>query len=172
VKIFKQIDKAILGSVSALVFFVLGFIWWVFDYDFLVPMWVFSVVIILCYLVCIIIYAFFSVQKDSGVYRLPIIKSIQKSGGNIIFIIEKNELFNQGYYTSICYQSEEESFEVVLGLGYVQTINSAGYMQIIFEKVLDNEAVHNIIEKIDNSALYRKAIKIKPSIYRELIKEE
>lgn len=168
---FRQVDKAVLGSLSALVFFVLGFLWWIFDFDNSVPMWVLSLAIIICYLVCIVVYAICSSRKSSTVYRLPAVKAIHKSNDKVIFLVEKNELFNQGSYATICYQTDEESLETVLGLGYVQTINSAGLLQVEIEKLMQTEMVKELYEKINNTPACRKAIKIKPSIYKELIQE-
>lgn len=168
---FRQVDKAVLGSLSALVFFVLGFLWWIFDFDSLVPMWVLSLTIIICYLVCVVVYAVCSSRKSSTVYRLPAVKTIHKSCDKVIFLVEKNELFNQGSYATICYQTDEESLETVLGLGYVQTINSAGLLQVEIEKLMQTEMAKELYEKIDNTPACRKAIKMKPSIYKELIQE-
>ncbi len=171
-KVFlKEVDKAILGSLSALIFFILGFLWWIFDADTYIPMWILSIVIILCYLTCIIIYGFCSTKKTNYVYRLPIVKSITKVNEKCIFIVEKNELFSQGSYATICYQDDTESLEIILGLGYVQSINSAGCLQIETVRVVNDNQAINIYEKIENTALNRKAIKIKPSVYKELFEE-
>lgn len=171
-KFFKQINKAMLGSLSVFVFFVLGFIWWIFDSDYLMPMWSFSLVIIGCYLICIIIYALCSSQREPSIFRLPIVKSITRINDKLIFIVEKNELFNQGYYVTICYQ-EGDGLEIVLGLGYVQSVNSSGFLQIEMVEFLESSFNKELYSKIDNTSSFRKAIKIKPSIYKELlIKEE
>ena len=170
-KFFRQLNNAVLGGLSAFIFFVLGFLWWVFDASTLVPMWVLSIVIIDCYLVCIVVYGFCSIRQETSIYRLPTIKSINKVNGNYIFIVEKNDLFNQGSYATVCFQDDEDSLETVLGLGYVQSINSAGYLQIVIEKLSDNENAVRIYKKIDNSVFYRKSIKLKPSIHKELFEE-
>lgn len=170
-EVFRQIDKVLLGSVSMFMFFILGFIWWIFDYNTVVPMWILSAVIIVCFLICIIIYAVFSTRKVNTVYRLPEIRGIHKENYKIIFVVEYNELFNQGSYATICYQAEEEGLEIVLGLGYVQTINSQGLLQIVMEKLLDDQSVIDIYGKIENTSFYKKAIKIKPSIHKNLFEE-
>lgn len=170
-KFFKQLNNAVLGGLSAFIFFVLGFLWWVFDANTLVSMWVLSAVIIVCYLICIIVYGLCSIRQDTSVYRLPAIKSITKFKENYIFIVEKNDLFNQGSYATICYQDDDDSLETVLGLGYVESINSAGYLQISMEKLINTDAAVKICKKIENTAAYRKSIKIKPSIHKELFEE-
>ena len=166
---FKQADKAILGGVSALLFFLFGFLWWIYDFDALVPMWVLVIVIILCYFTCIVIYAVCSSRKTTEVYRLPKVRSIYRTNEKIIFLVEKNDLFNQGHYATICYQADDDSIETVIGLGYVQTINSAGLLQIEVEKLADSDMAKELYGKIENTTAFRKAIIIKPSIYKWLI---
>ena len=86
-------------------------------------------------------------------------------------MIEKNDLFSRGSYATICYQENDDSFELVLGLGYVQSITSAGYLQIELETVVVDKTATEILNKMENSCFYRNAIKIKPSTDKELIKE-
>ncbi|MBR3597027.1 MAG: hypothetical protein IKL47_08660 [Clostridia bacterium] len=170
-KFFKQINNAVIGGLSCFIFFILGFIWWLFSPEYKVSMWALSVVIILCYLICIIIYGISSMKQQTTIYRLPAIKSIKNVNGTDVFIVEKNDLFNQGSYATICYQEDEESLEIVLGLGYVQSINSAGYLQIVVESLFNTENVSEIYSKIENTAFYRKSIKIKPSVDKNLFEE-
>ncbi len=170
-KFWRQVNNAIVGGLSAFIIFILGFLWWVFDADTLVPMWVLSLMIIGCYLVCIIIYGLCSIKRDVAVYRLPAVRSIKKINNKYIFIVEKNDLFNQGSYATICYQDREESLEIVIGLGYVESINSAGYLQIILENSSITEPAQAIYKSIKNTVFYRRAIKIKPSINKGLWEE-
>lgn len=170
-KFFQQLNVAVLCGLSALIFFVLGFVWWVFDATTLVPMWVLSLVVILCYLICVIVYGLCSLKKDTTVYRLPAVRSINKIKDNYVFIVERNDLFNHGYYATICYQDDDDSLETVIGLGYVQSVNSAGNLQIVFERLSNSDAATKIYKKIDNTKAFRKAIKIKPSIHKELFEE-
>lgn len=175
-RFFRQVNNAVLAGVSALIFFILGFLWWILDANTLVPMWVLSAVIIACYLVCVIVYGICSMQKETSVYRLPQIKKIvvRNNAFNTehIFIVEKNDLFNQGSYATVCFQDDDDSLETVLGRGYVQSVNTAGYLQVVIEKLSNSSSALEIYEKIDNTKYYRQSIKIKPSIYKELFEEE
>ena len=168
---FRQINNAVVGGLSVLIFFVLGFIWWIFDADTLVPLWVLSVVVIICYLICIIVFGICSMQKETSVYRLPKIKSIIKLRQKYVFVVEKNDLFNQGAYATVCFQEDENSLEVVLGLGYVESITTEGCLQVVIERVSSSSIASNIYKKIENKNYYRNAIKIKPSTNKELIEE-
>lgn len=110
-------------------------------------------------------------KQSTIIYRLPTIRSINKVNGKDVFIVEKNDLFSQGSYTTICYQKDEESLEITLGLGYVQSINSAGNLQVVFENISNTDIVADICNKIENTSFYRNAIKIKPSIDKKLLEE-
>ena len=169
--LLKQMNIAVLGGVSAVIILILSFLWWVFDPLYSVPMWLLSLEIIICYLICVIIYGICSMKQSTTVYRLPAIKSIKKVNDKDVFIVEKNDLFNQGSYATIGFQEDDESLEIVLGIGYVQSINSAGYLQIVFEYLANTEEVMEICRKIENTSFYRNAIKIKPSIDKKLFEE-
>lgn len=167
-KFFKEVDKVLIGGLTVFIFFVLSFIWWIWSADTTVPMWLLSLVIILCYIICIIVYAACSTKSKESVYRLPKIKRIHKDNDKIIFIVEKNDLYSQGSYTTICYQSDPEHLEITLGLGYVQTINTQGSLQISIERIIKDSKVDDIVSKIEDTAAFRNSILIKPSIHKEL----
>ena len=103
---------------------------------------------------------------------MPSIKSIHKNEDKLILIVEKNELFRQGSLATVCYQEDEKGLEVVLGLGYVQTFTSAGYLQIGIIRMINSEDIKELYSKIENTKFYRSAIKVKPSVYNELIGED
>lgn len=165
---FKEIDKVLISGLTVFIFFVLGFIWWIWSADTAVPMWLLSLVIIICYIICIIIYAVCSTRSKESVYRLPKIKSIYKDENKIIFIVEKNDLYSQGSYATICYQSDPDQLEITIGLGYVQSTTSAGFLQISIERLINDSNVNKIVNKIENTAVFRNSILIKPSIHKEL----
>lgn len=83
-KFWTQVNNAVIGGLSAFIMFILGFIWWLFEPHTLVPMWVLSLTIIACYLICVIVYGLCSIKKDSTVYRLPAVRSIQQSNNKLI----------------------------------------------------------------------------------------
>lgn len=170
-KIIHKLNNAVLGGLSTFIFFVLGFLWWIFDADTLVPLWVLSVVIIVCYLICIIVYGFCSIKSETSIYRLPDIKSIKMIDEKLVFIVEKNDLFSQGSYATIYYQEDDDDLEIVIGLGYIESINSAGYLQIVIERIINSSRVEKIYSNIENNSHYRKSIKIKPSVDKELFQE-
>lgn len=169
-KFFKHIEKFILGGVTVLLSLILGLLWWIWDASILIPLWVVFVVILVCYGILIIIYAIFSLKKESVVYRLPTVKKIIQSNQNeIVFIVEKNELYSQGMYVTICYQADNDELEIPLGLGYVDTINDAGYMQISFQHIEEGEKVKKLLQTIKKSTAEKNSIKIKPTVLKDTL---
>lgn len=170
-KILEHINKVILGSVTVIVTLALGFLWWMFGPDVLVPMWVVSLIILGSYAVCVIVYATAS-QNLRVTYMLPAVKAILRNSDKLIFLVEKNDLFMQGAYVTIAFQDEDNELETILGLGYVETINSKGNMQIIFQKQSSEPTASEIISKLTDKKVYRHSIKIKPTVQKFFIEEE
>ncbi len=167
-KFFRNVNNLIVGAIFVLVTFALSFIWWMFDPNTPVPLWVLSIVIIVFFLITLIIGAAFATKKEeSSVYRLPKIKSIQKSKDKCVLIVERNDLFSQGSYATISYQEDEESLEVLLGLGYVESINSANNLQIEILP-LPNPAAEKIYKGIKDNKTYKDSIKVKPSLHKDI----
>lgn len=167
----ENIDKVVLGSITVVVIFLLGFLWWIFSPQDSVPMWLFSIVVIIGYVSCVVVYAL-SVKSKKITYILPKVKTIWRSESKIVFLLEKNELFSQGAYVTIAYQDDDDSIETILGLGYVETINSQGNMQIVFQKIMDSSHVDEIILNLSNKKQSRNAIKIKPTVSKKQVEED
>ena len=168
---WNKVNKILLGSITVVVIFVLGFIWWLFEPQQNVPMWCLSMVIIICYVVCVVIYAY--TTKDVKItYVLPEVKTLRRTDEKIIFLLEKNELFTQGADATICFQDEDDEIEITLGLGYVETINTQGNMQVVFIKEEQNPTAKEIISTLIDNKHCRKSIKIKPSVLRKSVEED
>ena len=71
----------------------------------------------------------------------------------------------------MCFQDDDDSLEIVLGRGYIQTINSAGYLQVVIEKLCSTDAAREIYGRIENTKYYKQSIKVKPSIYKNLFRK-
>lgn len=167
---WNRINKAILGGITAVVFFLLGFLWWLFGPQDAVPMWAFSLAAIAGYMACVIVYAIAS-RNVKITYVLPKVRSIRHTENNIIFLLEKNELFMQGAYVTIAYQDEDDLIEIVLGLGYIETINSQGNMQVVFINQSENQQAIDIIKGLKDKKHDRNAIKIKPTVQKASVEE-
>ena len=171
-KFWKNVDKILLGSITVLVLLAINILCWIFSADYMIPMWLYIITILVMYISCIVVYAVASAKKESVVYRLPTVLSIYKDQQNLIFIVEKNELFNINSYVTICYQSQDELLETVLGLGVVDSTTSEGYFQITIEKMISNEKVEKLVKSLKDTKAFRDTIKIKPGIHRDLLKED
>lgn len=168
---WNKVNKAILGGITVVVTLILNYLGWCFGPKASVPMWVVWLILISCYAICVLVYAFAS--KDiKTVYILPRVKAIRNNDGKIVFLLEKNDLFMQGSFVTIAYQDEDDEIEVILGLGYVETINSQGNMQIVFQSTVSNNQADDIVNKLSNDKHYRNAIKIKPSVSKNSIRED
>ncbi len=164
-------NKAVLGGITVVVFFLLQFLWWLYEPTEPIPMWVLFLAIIGGYVVCLVVYAVTS--RDVKItYALPEVKAICDNDGKIVFIVGKNELFTQGAYATIAFQDEDSQLESLLGLGYVETINSAGNMQVVFIKKSTTTQAQDIISKLTSSKSIRKAIRIKPTVQRTAVEED
>ena len=171
-KFWKNVDKILLGSITVLVLLAINILCWIFSADYMIPMWLYIITILVMYISCIVVYAVASAKKESVVYRLPTVLSIYKDQQNLIFIVEKNELFNINSYVTICYQSQDELLETVLGLGVVDSTTSECYFQITIEKMISNEKVEKLVKSLKDTKAFRDTIKIKPGIHRDLLKED
>lgn len=126
------------------------------------PVWILFVVIIICYLACVIVYAT-SFGKHEIAFVLPKVKAI-RNANKLIFLIEKNQLYSYGSLVTIAYQNENDEIETILGLGYVEDINAEGNMQAVFKKQRNSQEVKEIIQSLKDDKQSKLAIKIKPSI--------
>ncbi len=170
-KFFRNISNLIVGAIFVLVTFALSFIWWVFEPNTTVPLWVLSIVIVVFFLIILIIWAVFTTKKEPSVYRLPKIKSMEKLQNKYILIVEHNDLFGQGSLATISYQTDEESVEMLLGVGYVESISNNGNLQIEILPSKNNPDAQKILKATMNTKSYKKVIKVKPSLHKDIITE-
>ena len=168
---WKNIDKALLSSVTVLFTLALGFMWWIFSPGYRIPMWLFSLAILFCYGVCIAVYAVCSAGK-MVMFTLPRVKAIRTVGKrpekDFIFLVEKNDLFAQDSYATITYQDEDDEIEIILGLGRVETTNEQGNLQVVFDRQSESPQAKKILASLSNAKHHRDAVKVKPAISKFL----
>ena len=165
---WKRIDKLLLGSVTFFVTFLLGFLWWICQPSDTVPMWLFSACIIICYVICIVIYAA-SPREKTVVYRLPQVRSIYRDTDRLIILLEKSDLFSYDSLATISYQNGNDELETILGLGRVENVNTQGNAQVVFVRQLESDRVREIINGLSDSKQSVRALRIKPSVTMELL---
>ena len=170
-RFWKNVDKALLSSVTVLVFFLLGLPQWFFRPSDSVPMWLFIVCFIAFYAVCIVIYAVCS-GEESVVYRLPQVRAIKRYSNHLIFLLEKSDLFSLNALVTIAYQNEDDEIETILGRGYVETINTQGCAQVVFDRKVNEERAKTIIKGLSNTGRNKRALRVKPFITEDLLNSD
>ena len=166
-KIFSGARKIkAIGTFSLLVF-VIQFLWYIFEPSHLIPIWILSLAMIAIWLVWLVTYAIASNGRVS-IYKLPQIRTIHKDSksSKITFIMDKSELYSHDMLVSIFYLDKKEAYEIFLGIGHIEIINSRGYAQVVLIiKAEDNvDSVDEIINSIGNNFETKQRIQIKPSI--------
>lgn len=170
-KFFSKINTILLGGVTVAVGLLFSFLLWCYGPQDTVPMWILCLTLIVCYAVCIVIYAVTS-KETRVIYVLPEVKAIRISAGKEVFLVEKNDLFTQGAYVTIAYQDEDDAIETTLGLGYIETVNSLGNMQVIFIKKSNDPQAQEIISRLEDKKHCRKSVKIKPTVQKSSVEED
>lgn len=161
-----KVNKILVGGLTAVIVFCFSVIFWIFPATTKIPLWIVPVLTIVFYLVVIVVYAIQNNSRDE-IYRLPSVKKIVKKTNEMIFIVEKNDLFNINSLVSIYY---EDDIQILLGIGYVETINEKGSLQVKFYKLNDEHS--KIIESLEDNSKTRMSLKMKPSVNINILKGE
>lgn len=167
-RIKENIDKALLGATTLIVFFVIQFLCYIFNPNDLVPMWVVLAVVIVAYICCVIIYAIGKARVSPVQYVLPRISTYRILEGHIILIAEKNDLFSQQSLVTVYHQDSPNDLETAIAIGFVETINPQGNMQIRLIECLNQEMVQNVFKpELIHKPLH--SIYVKPTISHEYL---
>lgn len=174
-KFLEKFDKCLLEGLTVIVLAILGFVyWWRKPYE-TVPLWAFIVVSFLAYIICLIVYAVYSVliererEEKETILKFPRVKYLQirtdtRYGRKIIFLMEKHEFFAQGHYVTIAHCDDKNGIETMLGIGYIENITEQGDRQIILVRSFNDDHAMNIIAGLSNTRKCISAIRIMPSI--------
>lgn len=169
--ISKVKNTKVIGTFSLLVF-IIQFLWYLFEPNYRVPIWLLSLAVIVIWLVWLITYTMVS-SENIATYKLPAVRAIHNES-KIIFILEKNELYNVDMLVSIYYFDEIKSYELFLGIGYIHNVNDNGHPQVVFlhiDEDKDNrETINSIIKGIKNDFETIRRIKVKPSVSKFYLK--
>jgi len=170
-KIFENINKVLVNGIVVLLALILGFIYWVFPADTLVPLWALCLVMVAAFFICIVIYALLSTpQKICTEYKLPSVKNISIKDNVVIFITENFELFSIQSLVSVYIQDSDE-VERLIGLAYVETINEKGFLQLRLVVNTHPNLLETLIKFQNNSKLL-ETIKIKPTVPKIFLRED
>lgn len=162
-KFFQNANKILMTGITAVVVFLLQFMWFLSDADYKVPMWILMLSFIGIWATWVITYAICSGSRTIA-YELPQIRTAHISPSRITFIVEQNNLYNLDSLVSI-YHSDDNDIETFLGIGYVENkMEAKGFHQIAFTQPIDNDDVKKILKSIKDDSATKRRIKIKPSI--------
>ena len=165
-KIQEHIDTALLGSTSLVVFLVFQFLWYVFSPTQPVPMWTLMAMLIVFYICCVVIYAVCKTRTVTVRYQLPRVRNFHRTGGRIILIVDRDELFSDGSLATVFQPGSDLDLEIPLAVGVVQITGSQDYMQIDLVLIMEQELTDTIFgEKM--SAW--KSVSIKPTVSKSYL---
>ena len=145
-RIKENLDKALLGATTLIVFFVIQFLCYIFNPNALVPMWVVLAIVIVAYICCVIIYAIGKARVSPVQYVLPRISTFRFLEEDIILIAEKNDLFSYQSLVTVYYQDSPNDLETAIAIGFVETINPQGNMQIRLIEYLNKKIVQSVFK--------------------------
>ncbi|MBQ4443688.1 MAG: hypothetical protein II896_03370 [Clostridia bacterium] len=166
---FKRINIALTGGCTIVIGLIINLLCWIFDAKTLVPLWIVFIILLICYLIIIIVYALLKNPKTE-MYRLPAVKTIYFEDADPVFIVEPNELYGQGALVTIVFQADEDSIETILGVGFIETINDKQYRQIRFYERSKNENAQEKLKFLNQD--HRKCIKIKPYVTKQILQDK
>lgn len=116
-KIFQKIDKILLGSFAMLFFLVFNLMDNVFGTNSEVKIWIIKIVILVCFLILIIMYAVFSIIRDEkNEDELKVFK-VNFNGKIEMLYLKPNNKLNLNDIVSV--YVDENGIEKLVGLGYV-----------------------------------------------------
>ncbi len=119
-KIFQKIDKILLGSFAMLFFLVFNLMDNIFGTNIEVKIWVVKIVILICFLILIIMYAIFSIlrgetkEEELKVFKVNFNKKIE-----MLYLKPSNKL---SLNDIVSVYVDENGIEKLVGLGYVFVI--------------------------------------------------
>lgn len=155
---FKTLNNIIIGAVTVLFAMFIGFIEYICPKDYLVPMWVIYLIIIICYLLCIILYSIFSNQKNRDKNILPKVISITSNGK---IILTSSSIYKTNMLVTIKY--EDDTYFGPIAIGQVDCIQDDGKIVLSIIKKFEDGLRTKKIKLVNNSTTINK-LKIEPYI--------
>lgn len=170
-KIFKSMDRVLVGGIAVLCSISLGFIYWLQpNSKNNIPIWILVLLVIFFFILVILVYAVtrYIYENKSTDFVFPRIITInQDSKKNIRVIQTYNDLYTQDCWVGLYYQEPGEEIEVFIGVGFVEVVKTtSGYTQILIKKInFEKEEVTNAVELLlKNSKKARQSLKIRPNV--------
>lgn len=134
-KFLTYLKKYIVGAATAIFLAVMSFAYYLFPASTEVPVWVLFLFALISFSICMSFYAYLRskyecIESDHSVK----VRTLLQKDNNLIAIADKSALLKQNTIVQLCLKEYGDEYEVVIGWGYVQTINSKGFPQIVMSK--------------------------------------
>ncbi|MCI5740165.1 MAG: hypothetical protein SO445_08350 [Lachnospiraceae bacterium] len=158
-KILQSLDKVLLGSVTVIFLLLISLLQYIFSSTYKVPFYVLIIVMLVCYAVCIIIYAVMHSQKErERTPEYPRVITVTSRGQ---FVMEPSEQFKYGMLVTVYWLERDVEYEIARG--YVENIQDDKKIIVRIEDY-DEEQIQELEIKITPKSC--KKIIIKPYIFR------
>lgn len=128
--ILENIDKTLVGGITVLFLAIISIIMYIFDKDYMVPIWMICIIIMISYLVCIIIYAILKNNKQiQGLNEGFKIDGFLEQNLNYILLLKESKILKINNIVSI-YVVNKNKIEEFVGLGLVTNIQEDKRIQV------------------------------------------
>lgn len=128
--ILENIDKTLVGGITVLFLAIISIIMYIFDNDYMVPIWMICIIIMVSYLVCIIIYAILKnnkqIQNLNGDFKID---GFLEQNLNYILLLKESKILKINNIVSI-YVVNKGKIEEFVGLGLVTNIQEDKRIQV------------------------------------------
>ena len=142
--ILKNIDKMLMGGITILFLAINSLIMYIFDKNYMIPIWVICIIIMLSYLVCIIIYAILKTNKENQELSENFkIDGFLEQNSNYIILLKKSKILKINNIVSI-YVINKNKIEEFVGLGLVTNIQEDGRVQVKLMRKTTNYDIEKI----------------------------
>lgn len=159
-RILQSLDKVLLGSVTVVFLLLISLLQYIFSSEYKVPFYVLIIVMLLCYAVCVVIYAVMHTQAEKEkIKEYPRVITITGMGQ---FVMEPSEQFKYGMLVTIYWL--ERDVEYAIACGYVENVQDDQKIVVCVEDY-DEEQIRKLDIKITPKSC--KRIVIKPYVFRD-----
>lgn len=161
-RILQSLDKVLLGSVTVVFLLLISLLQYIFSSEYKVPFYVLIIVMLLCYAVCVIIYAVMHAQTEKEkTPEYPRVITLTDMGQ---FVLESSEQFKYGMLVTVYWLERDVEYEIAHG--YVENIQDDKKIIVRIIEDTHEEQIRNLGIKITPKSC--KKIIIKPYIYRNV----
>ena len=158
-RMLQSLDKVLLGSVTVVFGLIISLLQYIFSSKYKVPFYVLIIVMLICYAVCIIMYAVMHTQTEKEkTIEFPRVITVTNMGQ---FVMEPSEQFKYGMLVTIYWLERDVEYEIARG--YVENIQDDKKIIVRIESCNEEQMQELEIKIIPKSC---KKIVIKPYVLK------